>query len=62
VRGDADTGHAGGPATIRPWTTETLDEFLANPNAKVPDTVMIRMLVDPQRRAEMIAYLATLKQ
>jgi cytochrome c2 len=44
------------------WTTETLEEFLANTNAKVPDTAMIGMLVDPQQRAEVIAYLATLKE
>jgi len=43
------------------WTAETLDEFLANPNAKVPGTPMIGMLTDPQERADVIAYLATLK-
>ncbi len=44
------------------WNTETLDEFLANPNAKVPGTAMIGMLVDPQQRADVIAYLSTLKE
>ena len=43
------------------WTAETLDEFLANPNAKVPGTPMVGMLVDPQQRADVIAYLSTLK-
>jgi cytochrome c len=43
------------------WSTETLDEFLANPNAKVPGTAMIGILTDPQQRADVIAYLATLK-
>jgi cytochrome c len=43
------------------WNAETLDEFLANPNAKVPGTAMIGMLTDPQQRADVIAYLATLK-
>lgn len=43
------------------WTVETLDEFLMNPNAKVPGTAMVGMLTDPQQRADVIAYLATLK-
>jgi cytochrome c len=44
------------------WSPETLDEFLANPNAKVPGTAMIGMLADPQQRADVIAYLSTLKE
>jgi cytochrome c len=44
------------------WSAETLDEFLANPNAKVPGTPMIGMLADPQQRADVIAYLSTLKE
>lgn len=43
------------------WSAETLDEFLTNPNAKVPGTAMIGMLPDPQQRADVIAYLSTLK-
>jgi cytochrome c len=44
------------------WTTETLDEFLANPLAKLPaDTPMLGILRDPQQRADVVAYLATLK-
>ncbi len=43
------------------WSAETLDEFLADPNAKVPGTAMIGMLADPQQRADVIAYLSTLK-
>ncbi|MDR2216585.1 MAG: c-type cytochrome [Nevskiaceae bacterium] len=43
------------------WNAETLDEFLANPDAKVPGTAMIGVLADPQQRADMIAYLSTLK-
>ena len=43
------------------WTAETLDEFLSNPSAKVPGTAMIGLLADPQQRADVIAYLATLK-
>ena len=44
------------------WTAETLDEFLADPNAKVPGTPMAGILTDPQQRADVIAYLHTLKQ
>jgi cytochrome c len=43
------------------WSAETLDEWLANPNAKVPGTAMIGILTDPQQRADVIAYLSTLK-
>jgi cytochrome c len=43
------------------WSAETLDEFLANPSAKVPGTPMMGILTDPQQRADVIAYLATLK-
>ena len=42
------------------WSAETLDEFLTNPSAKVPGTAMIGILPDPQQRADVIAYLATL--
>jgi cytochrome c len=43
------------------WSAETLNEFLADPNAKVPGTAMIGKLADPQQRADVIAYLSTLK-
>jgi cytochrome c len=43
------------------WSAETLDEFLVNPSAKVPGTAMAGVLADPQQRADVIAYLATLK-
>jgi cytochrome c len=43
------------------WSAETLDEWLTNPNTKVPGTAMIGMLSDPQQRADVIAYLSTLK-
>jgi cytochrome c len=43
------------------WSTETLDEFLTNPSAKVPGTAMMGILTDPQQRADVIAYLSTLK-
>jgi cytochrome c len=44
------------------WSAATLGEFLADPNAKVPGTPMIGMLADPQQRADVIAYLSTLKE
>jgi cytochrome c len=44
------------------WSPETLDEFLVNPSAKVPGTAMAGILTDPQQRADVIAYLATLKE
>ena len=43
------------------WTAETLNEFLADPSAKVPGTPMAGILTDPQQRADVIAYLRTLK-
>lgn len=44
------------------WSTETLDKFLTNPLAVLaPDTAMAGILKDPQQRADVIAYLATLK-
>jgi cytochrome c len=43
------------------WSAETLDAFLINPSAKVPGTAMAGMLIDPQQRADVIAYLSTLK-
>lgn len=44
------------------WSVETLDEFLADPSAKVPGTAMGGVLTDPQQRADVIAYLSTLKE
>lgn len=44
------------------WNAETLDEFLANPDAKVPGTPMVGKVADPQQRADVIAYLSTLTE
>jgi cytochrome c len=45
------------------WSAETLDEFLADPLAILAkDTAMAGILKDPQQRADVIAYLATLKE
>lgn len=43
------------------WNPKLLDEFLVNPMAKVPGTMMVISLPDPTERADVIAYLATLK-
>jgi cytochrome c len=45
------------------WSPETLDHFLSNPLAILaPDTAMAGVLKDPQERADVVAYLASLKK
>lgn len=44
------------------WTAKTLDEFLVNPLGKVPGTTMPMSLPDAKARADVIAYLGTLKK
>lgn len=44
------------------WTPEKLFQYLENPRRVVPGTTMAYAgLADPQRRADLIAYLATLR-
>jgi cytochrome c len=43
------------------WNDKTLDEFLANPMGKVPGTMMVMPVSDATQRADVIAYLKTLK-
>ena len=44
------------------WTESELDAFIANPAGKVPGTEMVAgQVADAQRRAAIIAYLASLK-
>jgi cytochrome c len=43
------------------WDTKNLDEFLAAPMTKVPGTMMLFSVTNPTDRADLIAYLATLK-
>jgi cytochrome c len=43
------------------WNARTLDEFLVNPMTKVPGTTMPMMIPDAKTRADVVAYLATLK-
>lgn len=47
-------------STIR-WTPETLDRWLADPDAYVQNQQMDFKVEDAQERADLIAYLATLK-
>lgn len=44
------------------WNEKIMDEFLANPMAKVPGTTMVIALPDPRVRTDVIAYLKTLKK
>jgi cytochrome c len=44
------------------WTPEKLFQYLENPRRVIPGTTMAYAgLADPQRRADLIAYLATLR-
>lgn len=44
------------------WTEETLDKWLANPQAFLPGQRMNFKVTDPADRADLIAYLKTLTQ
>lgn len=44
------------------WSVQTLDKFLVNPGAMVPGTIMPLQITDNRIRADVIAYLATLKK
>jgi len=44
------------------WSKKTLDKFLLNPMAQVPGTLMPMLIPDDKTRADMVAYLATLKK
>lgn len=43
------------------WSARTLDAFLLDPAGKVPGTLMAMPVPDAKNRADVIAYLATLK-
>jgi cytochrome c len=47
-------------AVVR-WDETTLDKWLSDPDALVPDTDMAFRLTDPAERKEVIAYLKTLR-
>ncbi len=44
------------------WSVKTLDKFLINPNVSVPGTAMPMLIPDNKTRADVVAYLATLKK
>jgi cytochrome c len=44
------------------WNKQTLDLFLVSPMAMVPGTFMPMLIQDDETRADVVAYLATLKQ
>lgn len=44
------------------WTPKTLDKFLVNPMLTVPGTAMPMLIPDNKTRADVVAYLATLKK
>jgi cytochrome c len=44
------------------WSKKTLNKFLMNPGEMVPGTFMPIQIPDDKTRADVVAYLATLKQ
>jgi cytochrome c len=44
------------------WSAETLDRFLVDPAAMAPGTSMPLLIRDAKTRADVVAYLATLKK
>jgi cytochrome c len=64
-RAGAKAGFVYSPALAKSglsWDAATLDAFLADPKAKVPGTTMVFPGVDDAKeRADLVAYLATLK-
>jgi len=44
------------------WSEKTLDKFLLSPMDKVPGTLMPMLIQDDKTRADVVAYLATLKK
>ncbi len=44
------------------WSVKTLDTFLISPWEKVPGTFMPMQIPDNKTRADVVAYLATLKK
>ena len=43
------------------WTDANLDAYLANPSGFAPGTKMFNRVANPQARADIIAYLKTVK-
>lgn len=63
-RSAASTAFAYSPALKQSkvkWTAENLDKFLTAPSKMVPGTRMFAGIPDPKKRAEVVAYLLSLK-
>lgn len=43
------------------WTRASLDAYIAGPARYAPGTRMVVSVTDPQQRADLVAYLATLR-
>jgi cytochrome c len=44
------------------WSVQTLNKFLVNPGAMVPGTFMPMQIPDDKTRADVVAFLASLKK
>lgn len=42
------------------WTEANIDLFLTAPSTFAPGTLMVKTIADPQQRADIIAYIASL--
>ena len=42
------------------WSEANLDAFLTAPSSFAPGALMVKAIADPQQRADIIAYIATL--
>ncbi|HEV7690216.1 MAG TPA: c-type cytochrome [Hyphomonadaceae bacterium] len=42
------------------WTETNISTFITGPQNLVPGTLMTKIIADPQQRADIIAYIATL--
>jgi cytochrome c2 len=49
-------------AKAEPWTAASLDAFLSDPQKAVPGTAMPVNLADDKDRADVVAYLASVKK
>jgi cytochrome c2 len=45
-----------------PWSSAKLEQFLSGPAKMISGTAMPITLADPQQRADVVAYLATLRK
>lgn len=45
-----------------PWNSKSLDQFLTAPNKMVPGTRMVMSVTDASKRADLVAYLVSLKK